>query len=216
MTIPTSPLISAISASRTRPGRWAVQVDGRLVATLSIDAVERFGLRSGAAYDERMREAVEREDAVTATLDRALNMLAFRARSARDLRRRLIEKGEPADLADAAIARLAELGLIDDAQFARQFARSKVLGPGLSKRRLHQELFRKGVARDVAEESIAAVMAEDEVNESAIIERLARKKLSTLVALDPATRRRRIFGFLARRGYDIDDIRRVVEELDGN
>jgi regulatory protein len=188
-------------------------VDGRLVGTLSIDAIERLGVRVGAPYDERMRLGVERESAVTAALDRALNMLAFRARSVRELRRRLLEKGEQPEIADAAIARLTELGLLDDASYARQFARAKVLGSGLSRRRLQQELFRKGVEREVADEAIADVMAEDEVDEDAIIDRVARRKLRTLASLEPETRRRRLYAFLARRGYDLDDIRRVMDEL---
>jgi regulatory protein len=207
------PTITSVQASTSREGRWAVQVDGRLVGTLSIDAIERLGVRVGAPYDERMRLGVERESAVTAALDRALNMLAFRARSVRELRRRLLEKGEQPEIADAAIARLTELGLLDDASYARQFARAKVLGSGLSRRRLQQELFRKGVEREVADEAIADVMAEDEVDEDAIIDRVARRKLRTLASLEPETRRRRLYAFLARRGYDLDDIRRVMDEL---
>lgn len=208
-----APAITAINASPRREGRWVVQVDGRDVATLSIEAVERLGLRVGARVDERLRATLEREHALTAALDRALNMLAFRAHSVRDLRRRLVQKGEPEEIADAAIARLVELGLLDDAAFARQFARSKVLGAGHSRRRLQQELYRKGVAREVAQASIEEVMADDEVDEEEIIERAARKKLRTLASADPETRRRRLYGYLARRGYELDDIRRVMDEL---
>ncbi|HEU4564875.1 MAG TPA: regulatory protein RecX [Gemmatimonadaceae bacterium] len=210
---PALPTITAIVPSPRREGRWVVQVDGREAATLSIDAVERLGLRAGARVNERLQAAMEREHALTGALDRALNMLAFRARSVRDLRRRLVQKGEPEDVADAAIARLVELGLLDDAAFARQYARSKVLSAGHSRRRLQQELYRKGVAREVAEASIEEVMAEDGVDEEAIIERAARKKLRTLAGLDPDARRRRLYGYLARRGYELDDIRRVMDEL---
>jgi regulatory protein len=209
----TTSTITAIAASPTRQGRWVVQVDGRPAATVSIDAIERLGLRAGAVVDEPLRAALEREDAVTGAVDRALNMLAAHARSVRDLRRRLLQKEVAPDVADAAIERLTRLGLLDDAAFARQFARAKVLGAGHSRRRLKQELFRKGVAGEVAEASIEEVMADDEVDEDAIIDRVARKKLRTLGAAEPATRRRRLYGFLARRGYDSDDIRRVMDEL---
>lgn len=206
-------VISGIVASPKRAGRWVVQVDGKPAATLSIEAIERLGIRPGVPYDVRLSSAVAREAAVLGAFDTAVNILAFRARSVRDLRRRLVDKGEIPAVADAAIERLQSLGLLSDREFARSFTRSRVLGPGLSKRRLQQELFKRGVARDVADEAITDVLAEDEVDEDAIIDRVARKKLRTLAKLDLPTRRRRLYAFLARRGYEPDDIRRVMDEL---
>jgi regulatory protein len=140
-------------------------------------------------------------------------MLAFRARASRELRVALLKKGEPEPYVDAAIERLSSLGLLNDADYARQFARGKMTGPGLSRRRLQSELFRRGVAREVADEAIDEVLSDDAVDEEAIIERVAAKKLRTLSRLDADTRRRRLYAFLARRGYDSDDIRRVLTKL---
>jgi regulatory protein len=114
---------------------------------------------------------------------------------------------------DAVIDRLVQAGFLDDLSFARQFVRAKALGAGHSRRRLQQELTRRGVARDVSESAIADVFAEERVDEEAAIERLALKKLKTLARLDTPTQRRRLFGYLARRGYDGDDIARVVRTV---
>lgn len=203
-------ILTAITGSPNRQGRWVVQLDGDVAATVTIEAVERLGLRVGGVVDDALRQALEREDALTRALDRALHMLAANARSVRDLRRRLVEKGEAPEIADAVVERLTAMGLLDDAAFARQFARSKALGPGHSRRRLAVELRRKGVAREVADSAIEEAMAEDDVDEKAIVERVARKKLRTLGGVDRETRRRRLHGFLARRGYDLDEIRRVM------
>jgi regulatory protein len=100
--------------------------------------------------------------------------------------------------------------VLDDANFARQLTRSKAVGAGLSRRRIGQELARRGVARDVSNEAIEAVFEEDAVDEEASIERLARKKLRMLTKVDEAARKRRLYAFLARRGYDADDIQRVL------
>ena len=207
------PIVTGIVASPRKEGRWVVQVDGAPLATLSIAGVERLALRVGLALGEAGVAAIQHEGAVIEALDRALNMLAFRARSSRELRRALLRKVEDAAVVDAAIARLTESGLLNDADYARQFARAKALGPGLSKRRLQQELFRKGVTRDVADEAVTEVLADESVDQGEILERVARKKLRTLAAADPPTRRRRLYGYLARRGYESDDIRRVLDEL---
>jgi regulatory protein len=149
------------------------------------------------------------------TYDRALDMLEARARAVTELRRLLIKKGEPAADVDAAIERLRANGLLDDANFARQLARSKALGAGLSRRRIQQELVKRGVAREISDEAIAEVYEDEAVDEGAAIERVARKKLRLLANADAATAKRRLYGYLARRGYDADAIARVLSRLVG-
>ena len=149
------------------------------------------------------------------TYDLALDLLEARARSVVELRRALIKKGEPAGDVDAAIERLRQAGLLDDANYARQLARFKAIGAGQSRRRIAQELTRRGVARNVGDEAIAAVFDEEAVDEDANIERVARKKMKTLAKLDGLVQRRRLYAFLARRGYDVDAIGAVVGRLTG-
>jgi len=144
------------------------------------------------------------------TYERALDMLEARARAVTELRRLLIKKGEPPEDVDAAIERLRTTGLLDDANFARQLTRSKALGGGHSRRRIQQELAKRGVARDVSNEAIEEVFEDEGIDEAATIERVARKKLRTLGGVDLATQKRRLFGFLARRGYNSDAIARVL------
>jgi regulatory protein len=148
------------------------------------------------------------------TYDRALDMLESRARSVVELRRMLLRKGESANDVDAAIERLRGAGLLDDANYARQLARSKALDAGQSRRRIAQELMRKGVARPIADAAIADVFEEENVDEAAAIERVARKKMKSLSELDASTRRRRLYAFLARRGYDSEAIGQVVARLE--
>ena len=149
------------------------------------------------------------------TYERALDMLEARSRGADELKRLLLRKGESAAEVDAALERLAQAGLIDDASYARQLARTKALGAGLSRRRIQQELTRRGVARDVSSRAITEVFDEEGVDEMAAMERVARKKLRTLAKLDPPTQRRRLYAFLARRGYDSDDISTALRRILG-
>lgn len=143
--------------------------------------------------------------------DRALDMLEARARGVAELRRLLIKKGEPVEDVDAAIERLRAAGVLDDANFARQLTRSKALGAGLSRRRIQQELSKRGVAREISDEAITEVFEDEGVDEEASIERVARKKLRMLTKVDDATRKRRLYAFLARRGYGSDEIQRVLK-----
>ena len=147
------------------------------------------------------------------TYERALDMLEARSRGVAELRRLLIRKGEPEAEVDAAIERLRASGLLDDASFARQLTRSKALGAGHSRRRIAQELTKRGVDRTMASEAIDQVFDDEAIDEDAAIERVARKKLRMLAGLEPMIRRRRLYAYLARRGYDIDDINRALSAV---
>ncbi len=149
------------------------------------------------------------------TYNRALDMLARAPRTARDLRRRLLLKGEPESDVDVTVERLTASGLLNDEAYARAFVRAKVASQGFSRRRLQQELAKRGVARDIADAAIVEVLQDDDVDEAANIERVAQKKLRTLRGLDEETKRRRLFSYLARRGYEVDDVRAVVRRVVG-
>lgn len=202
-------VISGIVPAHRPAGRFAVLVDGREHAVLSLDAIERLGLVVGRPV-AGLEGAIALESARLHSYDRALNMLALRARSSSELARSLVRKGEEKVHVDWAIARLLEQGLLDDAAFARALTRSRVVGGKRSRRRVEQELARKGVSRTVAGEAIDDVFEDEAVDQRAIVEEAARKKLRSLAGLEPAVQRRRLYAFLARRGYDLDDIRAAI------
>ena len=143
----------------------------------------------------------------------ALNLLSARPYATRALHRKLIQKQYSAADADDAIRRLVDNGLLNDARYAEQYARSKITTTGASKRRLQQDLYRKGIGGDVASEAIANVVEQEDIDPAVVIERVARKKLAQLGALEPLVLKRRLFAFLARRGYDVDEIKAVVARL---
>ncbi|OYV64828.1 MAG: hypothetical protein B7Z72_12800, partial [Gemmatimonadetes bacterium 21-71-4] len=186
--------------------------DGKPAAAVPVEAVQRLGLHVGAEFGP-LREAVEAEAAALALWDRATGLLAARARSRTELRRALMRRDEPAARVERVLERLERAGYLDDAEFARQFARSRALVRGMSRRRVQQELARRGVPREAAETAIAEAFADEGADEYAAVERLARKKLPGLARLDAFTRRRRLYAFLARRGFEADDIRRVLAAL---
>jgi len=128
----------------------------------------------------------------------------------RDLRRKLVQREYPAEEVAATIERLERSGLLDDVSYAERFARGKLVNEHASRRRVAQLLVRKGIAAEIVEDAIARVVETEEVDAAASIEKVARKKMQTLSGLDPRVIRQRLFAFLARRGYELEDIKRVT------
>jgi regulatory protein len=175
------------------------------------DDVQRLGLSVGTLMSPRLGEALLDAGAAVAAYDRAVALLAARARSSFDLRRAVLRAGISAPHADRAIQRLIDSGLLDDASFARQFVR--VRAARLSRRALAIHLRRRGIERDVATEAVTAVLAEEGIEERDTLEVQAEKRFHSLAALDAATRKRRLYSYLMRRGYDSAAIADVIKRL---
>ncbi|MFN2637999.1 MAG: regulatory protein RecX [Gemmatimonadaceae bacterium] len=143
----------------------------------------------------------------------ALNLLGARSYSTQALRRKLIQKEYPTADADDAIRRLVDNGLLNDAKYAEQYARSKIVSTGASKRQVQQDLYRKGIKGELATNAIATIIEDEQIDTAAVVEQVARKKLAQMGDLEPLVLRRRLFAFLARRGYELDEIKAVVSRL---
>ena len=202
--------ITQITEHPRKPGRFQVHLDGTRHATVGLELIVRLELRVGRSMGEAELAELDEGARALATYDRALAMLAVRGRPARELRRRLVQKGEEAVHVDAAIARLEANGLLDDRAYAVQSSRSK-LAAGVSRRRVRDELTRRGVDRTLADEAVAEVAEEDAVDERDAALTAARRKVATLGRTEPLARRRRLYAFLARRGFAADDIRAAME-----
>jgi regulatory protein len=110
----------------------------------------------------------------------------------------LATRGVPDDAAEAVLDRFTEVGLIDDAAFARAWVSSRQAGRGLARRALSAELRAKGVDAEVA---ATAVQAVDDDDERAAARRLVERKLPGMRRLDRTTASRRLIAMLARKGY---------------
>lgn len=129
-----------------------------------------------------------------------LRLLTVRARTRAELAGQLTKRGYPDDVSGRVLDRLADVGLVDDADFAEQWVRSRRLNAGKGKRALAAELRNKGVDNEVITAALAGI---DAGAERARAEELVRAKLrrEKLDDGDDAKVTRRLVGMLARRGY---------------
>ncbi len=130
-------------------------------------------------------------------LTRAVALLARREHSARELNRKLLERGFPADEVEAALARLGEQGLQDDARFAEALVRARA-SSGRGPLRLKAELAQHRLSEGLAERAIEAAEGEQAWGERAL--ELVTRRLRGDDPSDPRVRRR-LADFLLRRGF---------------
>ena len=162
------------------------------------------------------RHAAETDPAVV--LNAAARFLELRARSVEEVRRLLARAAFPAALADESIARLLELGMLDDRAFGAAWGESRDCTRPRGEGALRAELHRKGIDREtvaavLAERSEAAGAESESGGASAdglAAERLLGKNRSALQRVaDPRARRGRAYALLARNGFDPEVCRDV-------
>lgn len=179
-----------------------------------------MGPRHRESYaEQRERRAAVDDPAVV--LEAAARFLEARSRSIAEVRRRLTTAGYRADLVDGAIARMTDLGMLDDEAFARAWVESRDWARPRGERALQNELRLKGIDRAVidlvlddrreqlsgSDDADAPAVAPDRV----AAERLIAKHARTLDRIaDPRRRRERAYALLARNGFDPDTCRDVA------
>jgi regulatory protein len=139
-----------------------------------------------------------------------LRLLAVRPRTRAELATALRRRGVDDDTAGEVLQRYAEVGIIDDAAFARAWVTSRHHGKGLARRALAGELNRRGVDPDTVREAVGELDGETEVATARV---LIDRKLRTMSSgSDPEAVLRRLVGMLARKGYPPGLAFRVVKE----
>jgi regulatory protein len=129
----------------------------------------------------------------------ALKLLAVRSRSSHEVRQALGRRGYPPDEVAAVIARLAACRYLDDAEFARMWVTARAHRAAVGPARLSRELRAKGIPEGQIAAALQALAEEWTPAEAA--GEAARRKLKALAGLPPAVARRRLAGYLERRGF---------------
>ena len=138
-----------------------------------------------------------------------LRRLAAAPRSRAQLAETLAGKQIPQAVADAVLDRMEEVGLVDDEAFAEMVVRSASQGRGLARRSLAEELRKRGVSDEIAEQALSPV---DDATERDAARWLVDKRLRTMGGLEIDVKRRRLAGMLARKGYSSGVVYPVVSE----
>ena len=146
-------------------------------------------------------------------LDRAVGYLAARACSTHEIEQKLLRAGYRPSTVEMVIYKLQRENLLDDADFARQWVESRQ-HHNLGRSRIAQELRRKGIAQDEAEEALSVIEDEDQLSGAITLAKKAAARIK------PGEDRRkassRIAGMLARRGFSWDIAKQAIQQALSN
>jgi regulatory protein len=198
-------IITAVERAPKRRNRVDVYVDGVRTFDVTLATARRTDLRPGRPLHDDEIARIIADDRRRAALQAAASLLARRPRSERELRQRLIQRRFDTAIADETIARLRELRLLDDTEFARTWTEARDAQSPRGRRLIVQELRARGVDAAVARDAASSVSDGDAAY------RLASRRMRSLAGLDHDAFRTRLAGLLQRRGFGWSVVAATIE-----
>lgn len=196
----------------TKKGRLALFLDGEFAFSLDEDTFASAHLHEGDELEDWQVEDLRKQSDTRRALDKAMDYLSLRDHAAGELYQKLCRKFDGPSAAYA-VARAQELGLLNDADFARHRA-AELLRKRKSRREILTDLSAKGIDRDVAAEAVEALYQTDEDGEDpelATARTLVERRYAAKLA---AGKREQVAAALARRGFSHAIIREVLAETE--
>ncbi len=196
-----------VTAVVRKPRRRLLQVfiDGEPALEIGRELAVERDVRPGRTFSQGELYSLADEQARRGALEAGLRLLAYRPRSERELRDRLARKGFRRAAIEVTLARLRELGYLNDAEFARFYTETQQTSRPRSRRVVRAELRSRGVAQELADEAV------DGIDDEEAAYRAASRRLASHRGLEYQRFRERLGSFLTRRGFSYDVARRTVD-----
>lgn len=190
---------------QTSPERFTLIFDDGTELKTTLGIITGRFIRSGMDFDEEAYNELVSASGLAMAKARALRIINARPMSREELRKRLIEKGETHENAEACADWLCRMGLINDAEYAGSVVRHYA-AKGYGSARIKQELRHHGVPREMWDEAMLQMPEQD-----AYLERFIRSRLS-----EPGDRAqvKKVSDALFRRGYSWEQIKHALNEFD--
>ena len=197
--------ITAIEVQKRNPRRASIYIDGEFA--LGLPLVEAAKLTKGQHISDQEIDALQAVDEAERAHEYALRFLSYRPRSKAEVKRRLVRKGYSESIASGEMQRLVGTGLLDDEAFAEFWISNREQFRPRGQYALRQELRQKGIDDRI----IDAMLVEIDDTENAY--RAAKRKFSSWLQLEPDMARRKLSGYLRRRGFGYEAVQEVWERM---
>lgn len=199
-------VITSIEQQKKNPDRVNVFLNDQFV--FGLHKYVACTLKVGDILDDSRIRMLEHENKIEEAFQKALKLLSFRPRTEYEMRSRLEKYGFTTSIIEDVIKRLGEKEYIDDQKFAEEWAENRSTFRPRGRRLLERELRLK----NVGDEQIQSVL--DDLPDEIELARVAAKKYgSKLKGLDEVNFKKKLYGFLTRRGFLYEDIKPVMEEM---
>ena len=197
--------ITSIKVQKKNPNRVNICLDEEFA--FGLPRIVAAWLHVGQELSEEKIASLRTEDTRERAFQQALKFLNFRQRSQVEVERNLKDHQYPEEVVAEVVDRLWENGLLDDSRFAQTWVENRSEFRPRGKSLLRMELRQRGLQDEAIEAAIQSI------DEGELAYQAGLKQARKLVDLDWIQFRQKMYGFLARRGFDYEYISLVVERI---
>ncbi|MCI8293129.1 MAG: regulatory protein RecX [Hespellia sp.] len=187
--------------------KYRIELDGEFAFVLYKGELSRFCIQENEEMEAQTFQTIKTEILLKRAKLRAMHLLNDMDRTEAGLREKLRQNLYPGDVIDQAIEYVKSFGYINDYRYASHFIESRRRSK--SRREIQAMLTQRGISKDVLEVALEEAYAEDG-DQTAILAILQKKRFEK--ALGRPEEMRKIYAYLARKGFRYEEVRRVIQE----
>ncbi len=196
--------ITRVETQKNNPERLNVYLEGEFGFGIARKIAP--WLKVGREITPQKIKDLQQKDDLEKAYQRALNYLSYRIRSEEEIRRNLKKHQVDPEMIEGVLDRLRDQSLVNDQEFAHQWIENRIAFHPRGKKALASELYQKGIKRPIIEESL------QDLNEEMLAKRVAQKYLPRLDLRNQKEFKRKLYGYLARRGFHYSLCQQVVDQ----
>jgi regulatory protein len=205
------PIIVSSEKVKRKKGWFTLILDSDQSFVVDEELIFKHALRPGRELTKSEIDQIKGEGEYQFLKAKALDILSRRRVSEKELERKLKFIKTYGKHTPRVIAKLKELGFIDDSTYAASYIHTALIGGLKSKMFIKYKLYQKGVPKTIAETAIEEELGNYDEKEAAL--QLARKKYKTVKSLPPLKAKQRVADFLRGRGFGWDNINYCLSKL---
>ncbi len=199
-------IITKIESQKKNPKRRSIFLDGKFALGVDEEVVSRLGLKKGESVTGQDLKQILLQKNENEAKDVALRFLSFRRRTEKEIRLKLQKRGFDEKIIKRTIEKLKEYDLINDLEFATAWVKERLEYKPRGKRLLRLELWKKGIKKEIIDRVTGELCGEEDKSVLELLEKIKKKYKN----LDPQVAKRRMYGYLMRRGFTYDLINQVM------
>jgi len=203
--------ITDIQTQKKHPSRRSIFLDGKFFCGISEGILNKYQLKQGMEIDEDKLKALLYEEEASKAKNYVYMLLARRMYTNNEIDKKLSEQGYSEEIIQYVISTMEKFGYLNDKVFAEEWVQSRTQIKPKGKIALRRELQQKGVQESVIEETLDQEI--DESKESDMALEIARRKIRSYSNDDPIAARRKLRGFLLRRGFGFEIVKYATEQV---
>lgn len=203
-------VITSISIQKKNSTRYSVYVNEKFLIGVSDNSLVKFALSKGKSIDQELLDAIQVNEEKWAIHSFCLRLLGRRDHASFELKQKATKKGYSSIYLDTICSDLEEKGYINNTEFAKKFARDKFEFNNWGTQKIRNELMRKGLQKDDITSALDEINKEDMIDK---MNHLFEKSRLKFQRVDPLKRKKKIFDFFLRKGYEPEIILNSMDDF---